>query len=225
MNAVGWPGATLFGLLVGITLWPGIAASACADETVRSEVELSTKDIGNKETALGDLIADALRAEARSDAAFIAASSFTDIPPLPKGSVTGADILKALEYGGDDVVVVKLTGDQVRRALEHGLYLYPKFNSAFLQVSGLVVTLNNDAAREERIVSVKIAGEPLQAGKVYKVAMPAPLANGALAYFKIWKKSDMDKDTGKTLEAALHDYLADHKTIAKGEERLVVKSK
>jgi hypothetical protein len=55
--------------------------------------------------------------------------------------------------------------------------------------------------------------------------MPAPLANGALAYFKIWKKSDMDKDTGKTLEDALHDYLADHKTIAKGEERLVVKSK
>lgn len=225
MRVFGRPVVALFGLLAGMSFWPGMAVPTRADETVRSEVELSTKDIGDKETALGDLMADALRAEAHSDAAFIAASSFTDISPIPKGSVTGADILKSLEYGGDNVVVVKLTGDQIRRALEHSLYLYPKFNSGFLHVSGLIVVLNPDAEPEGRIISIKIDGGSLQAGKVYRVAMPAPLANGALAYFKFWKKSDIDKDTGKTLEDAVHDYLADHKTLAKGEERLVVKSK
>jgi len=225
MKAIGRPGAALLGLLAMMALGPDAPAPARADVTVRSDVELSTNDIGAKETALGDLMADALRAEAHADAAFIAASSFTDTPPIPKGSVPASDLLKTLEYTGDNVIVVKLTGDQIRRALEHGLYLYPRFNSGFLQFSGLIVTINAGAERESRIVSVKVGSEPAQAGKTYTVAMPAPLANGALAYFKIWKKSDIDKDTGKTLEDALRNYLADHKTIAKGEERLVVKSK
>ena len=204
-----------------------VAATGFAD-TIKSEAELTTKDIDLKETVLGRLVADAIRATAKSDVAIIAASAFAEVT-FPKGNVNSNDILKALEYRDDNVVIVKLTGSQINRALEHGLYLYPKGNSGFLQFSGMVVTINPDAEKEKRVISVKIGGDPLETSKTYKVAMPAPLANGALAYFKIWKKSDIDKDTNKTLETAITGYLSDHKTIGKGdgkgEERLVIKGK
>ena len=53
--------------------------------------------------------------------------------------------------------------------------------------------------------------------------MPAPLANGGLAYFKVWQKSSIEKDTDTSLEMALNSYFADHKTITKGEDRLVTR--
>lgn len=205
----------LSGMLSGI--------GVCAD-TLKSEVELSTKEIGAKESVLGDLVADAIRAATKSDAALVAASCFEETS-IPRGSLTTADILKTLVYKGDNLVVMKLTGSQILRGLEHGLYLYPKFNSAFLQVSGLVVTIVPDGEKEKRVASVKFGGDTLDANKSYRIAMPAPLANGALAYFKVWKKSDIEKDTGKTLEAAITEYLHDHPTITKGEERIVSKGK
>lgn len=213
--------------LVGLlgTMAPMLCVTAAGfAETLKAEVELTTKDVGSKETTLGNIIADALRAAAKSDAAIIAASSFNEVS-LPKGNVTNEDILKALEYKGDTVVIVKLTGDQLRRALEHSLFLYPKYNSGFLHVSGLTVTVDPNADKEKRVVSIKVNGDPLENGKTYRVAMPSPLANGALAYFKIWKKSDIDKDTDKTLEAAVNSYLSDKKTLGKGDDRLVIKGK
>ena len=50
------------------------------------------------------------------------------------------------------------------------------------------------------------------------------LANGALAYSKIWKNSEK-QDTSVTLEAAINSYLSGHRSITKGDERLVTKSK
>ncbi len=203
---------------------PCLCALPARAEGNRTDVELTTKDISQKESALGSLTADAIRASAKSDAAFIAASSFAEETiSIKPGALTVAELLKTLEYKGDTIAIVKLTGEQIRAALEHGLYLYPKSNSGFLHTSGIVATINPTASGEKHILSIKINGSALDASKTYKVAMPAPLANGALAYFKIWKKSDLDKDTGKTLENALTAYLVDHKTIAKGDERLVAK--
>jgi 2',3'-cyclic-nucleotide 2'-phosphodiesterase (5'-nucleotidase family) len=211
----------LAGLFVAAAWMPCMAVAGRAD-TIKTEVELTSKDSGSKETTLGNLVADAIREAAKTEIAFIAASSFNEVS-LPKGNVNSNDIVKALEYKNDTIAIVKLTGDQVRRALEHGLYLYPKFNSGFLHFSGLTVTINPDGEKGKRIVSVKVDGSALDSGKTYKVAMPSPLANGALAYFKIWTKKEIEKDTDQTLEAAVNSYLNARKTITKGEERLVVK--
>jgi hypothetical protein len=54
--------------------------------------------------------------------------------------------------------------------------------------------------------------------------MPAPLANGALAYQKVWTKADVDQILKTTVEQAVTDYLATQKTVgAKAEDRIVVK--
>lgn len=203
------------------------AARPCAvrADTIKTEVELTTKEIGSKEETLGDMAADALKDSAKTDAAFIAATSFNDSASFPKGSVDISDLIDVLVYKSESVVIVKLTGEQITRALEQSLFLYPKSNSAFLQTSGLVVTVKADADAGKRVVSIKIGGNALEPKRVYRVAMPAPLAHGGLAYFKIWSKSNIEKDTDTTVETAFSDWLSSHKTITKGEERLVIKNR
>jgi 2',3'-cyclic-nucleotide 2'-phosphodiesterase (5'-nucleotidase family) len=212
--------------LVGLigTMAFSLCAAGSADTQRSTDVELTTKEIGLKENVLGDLVADAIRASAKADVGLIDASAFEDQVTLPKGKFTDADLLKALSYKSDDIYVLKLTGEQLRQALEHGLFLYPKFNSAFLQFSGMTVAVNPEGGAEKHVVSVKVNGDTLENNKTYTVAMRAPLANGGLAYSRIWKNSDK-KDTQQTLEAAINTYLNDHPTVTKGEDRLVTKGR
>ena len=211
----------------------GAALSRPSDpykDTIKSEVELTTKDIGGKENVLGNLVTDAMRETTKSDIAFLAASYFNSDYKVAKGDIQTSDVLKSLEFAGDNLAIVNLTGAQVIKALEHGLFLYPKPSSGFLHFSGLEVTISGDGDRGKRVLSVKVGENALEPGKSYKVVMPAPLANGALAYFKVWKKEDIDKKSekdldGKTLETAVKDFLKSKKKLEKGDERLTVKGK
>jgi 2',3'-cyclic-nucleotide 2'-phosphodiesterase (5'-nucleotidase family) len=190
-------------------------------DTIKSDVELTTKEIGAKEAVIGDIVADAIRASAKADAAFIAATSFSDTVALPKGNVNTSEIVDSLVYKSENIVIVKLTGDQITKAFEQSLFLFPKSNSAFLQFSGLTVTVKPDGDAGKRVASIKTDAGDIDPKKTYKIAMPAPLANGGLAYFKIWQKTAIDKETDVTVEAALNSWFTDHKTVTKGDERLV----
>lgn len=224
MRPFGRRSVALVGLIGTMAISLCVAAAGSADTARSTDVDLTTKEIGLKENTLGDVVADAIRVSAKADVALIDASAFEEQVSVPKGRFMDTDLLKALSYKSDNIFVLKLTGEQLRNALEHGLFLYPKFNSAFLQFSGMTVTVNPDGGADKHVVSVKVNGDALDNSKTYSVAMRAPLANGGLAYSKVWKNSEK-KDTQKTLEAAITGYLNDHPTIAKGEERLVPKGR
>ncbi len=211
---------SILSVILGLgSLW----TAASAAETIKTEVELSTKEVRSKETVLGDLVADAIHGTAKADVAIIAASSFASkTVTLPKGSFAPGDFIKTLDYTGDPIAIVKLTGTQITKAMEHSLFLYPNDNSGFLHFSGMVVTINPHGDKEKKVASIKINGSDVVPAKTYRIAMPSPLAHGALAYFKIWKQSDIEKELDKTLETAVNEYLASHKTITKGEDRLVI---
>ena len=211
----------LFGALA-ITL---VASTAGFADSLKAEVELSAKNIGSKETIIGNLVADAIKAEAKTDIAFIAADYFSKDFVIAKGNTSSAEILRALDAPDDNISILKLTGDQIQRGMERSLFLLPKSNSGFLQFAGMTVTFKSENDADKRVLSIKIGSDALDTGKTYKVAMPAPLAKGGLSYFKIWKPGDIQKDTEKTIQTAVMNYLSEHKTLAKGEERLVNKSK
>jgi 2',3'-cyclic-nucleotide 2'-phosphodiesterase (5'-nucleotidase family) len=199
------------------------APSTVAAAPIQVLNELSTRNVRTEESNLADIIVDAIRDVEKTDAALIAASSFTDVV-IAKGTTTPADILKALEYQDDNIVVVKLTGAQLRRALEHGLTLLPQKNSAFLQVSGIGASIDPGAEKDKRVTALRVGGSAVKDTATYTVAMPSPLANGALGYFKIWDKKAIDHDTNKTLGRAVNDFLAGVRSVgAKGEERLAIK--
>lgn len=139
--------------------------------------------------------ADVIRDTAGTDAAFLAAG-------LLKESASG-DLASLLQYPTEEIVVVTLSGAEMRKAMERSLANYPQPNQAFLQISGVAVTFSQSAAPESRVLEITVSDSPLSATRQYTVAMPATLARGALGYFKIWDKSQITKSTGITLEAAL----------------------
>jgi 2',3'-cyclic-nucleotide 2'-phosphodiesterase (5'-nucleotidase family) len=199
----------------------GISAS---QDKLTASADLTTKNVRKQESNLANVIADAIRDAANTDIAFIAASSFSE-HTIPKGSASVDDVLKALAFKNDPVVVVKLTGDKVKSALEHGLALYPQMHSAFLQVSGITVTIDSGLEKDKRVTSVKSGGSTVDDKKIYTVAMPSPLADGGLAYYRIWSKSDIDKskDPKVTLEEAVKSHLKGKSNIGSGDDRLVFK--
>jgi 2',3'-cyclic-nucleotide 2'-phosphodiesterase (5'-nucleotidase family) len=221
---------TVIGLTAGLVVAPAIVsvsyarATSLSVQTLNIENDLSTRNVRTEESNLANIVVDAVRNVEKTDAAFMHASAFGDTS-IAKGKANADAVLRAVQYREDSVVIVKLTGEQIRKALENGVKLYPQRSPEFLQVSGLTVTVDSGAEKEKRVVEVRIGNSKLDEKKTYMVAMPSPLANGALGYYKIWDKSQaIDHETSKTVGQALTDYLAGKSSIgAKSEERIAFK--
>ncbi len=127
--------------------------------------------------------ADVLRDVAKADGAFLAAGM------LSTSGYQADNLATLLQYPTDTVVVLGLTGAQVRQAFERSVSLYPQPNFSFLQVSGFEISFDAGAAPNQRVRSVSAPGGRLEDSKVYNIAMPVSLARGAYGYFKIWNES------------------------------------
>lgn len=141
--------------------------------------------------------ADCLREAASADVAFLAAG-------LLKSDFKSGELTHLLQYPTDDLVVVSLTGAQIRKALERSVSLFPSPNPAFLQLSGIEASFSKSAAPEKRLVEVTVGTAKLQDDKTYKVAMPGSLSRGGLGYFKVWTKEQVARTiVGRTIESFL----------------------
>lgn len=140
--------------------------------------------------------ADEIRAAAGADGAFLAAA-------LVKKEADKDNLATLLQYPTDQIVIVKLSGAQLRQALERSVSLYPQPNTSFLQLSGMDAAFRKSAPSGSRIVSANVGGSPIDNEKSYLIAMPASLGRGGLGYFKIWDKTKIVKTLDRTAEDIL----------------------
>jgi len=175
---------TVFALALGVLAQAAWAQSA------------SSASNGSASESGAQAAADVIHAVAGTDFAFLAAG-------LLKSNYNKDDLSSILEFPTDEIVIVNLTGAEIRNALERSIQLYPQSNTSFLQVSGMDITFKKNALPNERIASVTTPSGPLVDSKSYTVAMPGNLGRGGLGYFKIWHKGKISKSLGTTLEQAL----------------------
>jgi 2',3'-cyclic-nucleotide 2'-phosphodiesterase (5'-nucleotidase family) len=141
--------------------------------------------------------ADSLRSVAGTDIGLIHAGFLKD-------SYNPEDLSSWLNFPTDEIAILRLSGDEVKQALELGVSLYPEANKSFLQVSGLDIVFKKSGSAGNRIVSVSVNGVPLQGKKTYSVAVPSILAHGAVGYFRVWGTAKIEKIIpGKTVEDVL----------------------
>jgi 2',3'-cyclic-nucleotide 2'-phosphodiesterase (5'-nucleotidase family) len=140
--------------------------------------------------------ADIFREFAKSDGSFLAAGQIK--------TNSSKDLAALLQYPTDDLVVVTLTGAQIKEAFERSVSLYPQPNSSFLQISGFEVTFSSSGAPGQRVTAATANGSRIEDNKTYTVAMPSSLGRGGFGYFKIWDKAKITKTfEGTTVEAIL----------------------
>ena len=157
----------------------------------KSEVELiinmpdtdpPVRIIRTAETNLGNLCADAYRAQAGSDVAIVNGGGIR--VAIPAGDITYGNILSVHPFG-NALCMVEATGQEIIDALEMGSRAIPGESGGFLHVSGMTYEINTEiessivttpeglfesAPGERRVQNVKVGGEPIDLEKTYTLA-------------------------------------------------------
>ena len=92
-----------------------------------------------RETALGDLCADALRTAGGANIGLMNGGGIRG--GLPKGELTEGNLLDLLPFG-NRISVVEISGETLLRELERGLRRLPRPSGGFPQVSGLIAEVD-----------------------------------------------------------------------------------
>ncbi len=129
----------------------------------------------NFESDLGNLFADIHRLEGNAQIGLYPSGGIRR--DIDQGAVTVQELLDAWPFL-DDVVTVRMTGEQLMAALEQGLSL----ERGIMQVSGITVRYDPDRPIGQRILKVDVEGEPLQRDASYSVATGRFIANGGDLY-------------------------------------------
>lgn len=150
-----------------------------------NDSETGIRRVRNRETNLGDFVADAYKIRTNSDISLVNSGGIR--AAVLKGNITRKSLLDVNPWN-NTMCVIEATGQQIIDALEHGARNYPEENGGFLQVSGITFEINTkvenspviinekgafqsiDEKSQRRIQNVKVNGQPIDLNKSYTVA-------------------------------------------------------
>jgi 2',3'-cyclic-nucleotide 2'-phosphodiesterase (5'-nucleotidase family) len=136
---------------------------------------LPARETRSRETAIGNLVADALRWAGEADAAVVNGGGIRG--SLPEGTVTLGDVYRMIPFE-NTVVVFTLTGSELRAVLDRSARNVG--GGGFLQVSGIRFTARGGEARD-----ITVRGAPLADSSRYSVATLSFLAGGGDGYVEL----------------------------------------
>ena len=155
--------------------------------------------VRTQETAIGNLIADAMRDAVGADIAITNGGGIRADKQYAAGSeITRRDILTELPFG-NVTVLADVTGKQILGALENGFSKVEDGAGRFPHVSGMVVTADLKQPVGSRVVSVMVGGKPLDPAATYKLATNDFMLNGGDGYAGLAGKTLIGANGGKLL--------------------------
>ena len=155
--------------------------------------------VRTQETAIGNLIADAMRDAVGADIAITNGGGIRADKQYAAGTdITRRDILTELPFG-NVTVMAEVTGQQVIGALENGFSKVEDGAGRFPQVSGLVVTADLKQPPGSRVVSVMIGDKPLDPAGTYKLATNDYMLGGGDGYAGLAMKTLVGANGGKLI--------------------------
>lgn len=184
--------------------------------TIRNQVR-------TRESAFGNLVADAVRDAMRADVAFLNSGGIRGNRYYQSGQIlTREDIQMELPFN-NTVELFEVNGSQLRQALEWGIGCIETVDGCFLQVSNIKMSFDPSRPKGSRVMDIEVGGQPLDEGRTYRLGTLNFLANGGDG-FEMLKNSPRLTQTGsgKLLWEVVASYLAKQATIEpKIEGRLV----
>jgi 2',3'-cyclic-nucleotide 2'-phosphodiesterase (5'-nucleotidase family) len=144
-----------------------------------TEEDLDGENVRKAETNLGDLVADIMREVSGADAAIINGGGIRT--SIRKGGVKVKDVYSVLPFD-NYIVSIRLTGKQIREALEYGFSGIEEEAGRFPQVSGIKITYAPSAPKGSRIRELLIDGKPIDPAEEYRVATNDFMAAGGDGY-------------------------------------------
>ncbi len=208
------------------------ALKARLDESLNVEIGATVGPLDSRrnivrseESAIGNLIADAMRAATGADVAITNGGGIRADRQYDAGTVlTRKDILTELPFG-NVTVVTEIMGQRLRDALENGFSQVEDGAGRFPQISGMTVVADLKQPAGSRVVSVKVGGKPLDPAATYKVATNDFMLNGGDGYTPLTGGNVLvGPRGGKLMASTVINYIAKAgKVDAKVEGRIAFK--
>jgi 5'-nucleotidase/UDP-sugar diphosphatase len=198
----------------------------CPDgREARALDDFPAKLVRDEETAIGNLVTDAMRQRSGADAALAGGGGIRN--GIPAGPIMLGTLVNAFPFN-NTLCVVRIKGKVIVEALEHGLsrYTVESGRGKFLHVSGLRYTFDPAKPVGSRVVRVEVLGpdrfDPLEPEKTYKVACDSFQWGGGDDFTMLKGKAESSVDLGYPLRDVVEQYIVDHSPIrAKIEGRIL----
>lgn len=191
----------------------------------RNELDSRSATVRSQEAAIGNLIADAIRASTGADVAITNGGGIRANKQYPAGArLTRRDVLTELPFG-NATVMVEITGADIVAALENGVSQVEQRAGRFPQVSGMVVEVDAKRPAGSRVLSVSIGGKALDPATRYKVASNNFMMAGGDGYDALGRgRVLMGLTDGKLMASEVMAYVRRLGTVdAKVEGRIVLR--
>ena len=202
-----------------------VVAETAVELTINDPVEkLDTgapvRMVRRAETNLGDLVADAYRDAAKADIGLSGGGGIRT--SIPKGDITYGQIINVQPFG-NQVAIIRATGQQVLDALEWGARAIPGEFGGFLQVSGLTYEIDVNVPTpcksvdgvmtgiegERRVRNVMVDGKPIDPAVLYTVASTDYWLLGHGDGYTAFDGAEVIQEFTKLDNQALIDYIVD----------------
>jgi len=154
------------------------------DTTVgRTAVPLDAREslVRREETPLGRFFAELMRERVGAQAGLLNGGAIRGNRVIPAGPITKRDIRGLLPFT-NTVVLLELTGEALRAALERSVDELPRPTGHFLQTAGLVFPVDPAQPAGRRIGPITVGSRPLDPAGRYRVATLDYLARGQDGY-------------------------------------------
>jgi len=150
--------------------------------TTAIELDSRNTTVRSRETAIGALVADAMRWSAQTDTAITNGGGIRGGKVYPPGAtLTRRDVLAELPFG-NRLITLDVTGAVLTAAIENGLSRLPNPSGRFPQVSGLTIEADISRPPGSRVIAVKVGDAPLDPAKTYSLATNEFMARGGDDY-------------------------------------------
>jgi 5'-nucleotidase len=158
---------------------------------------------GTDESAMGNLLTDAMREAYNGDVALHVGVR----GELAQGELTYRDAYNSEPFG-NTIVTMTMTGKQLWDVLEVSV----NGHHAIFQVSGVRMKYDPRHAIGKRLLSVEIGGKPLELEREYRVVTSSYLAAGVGEYGVFTQGKEIE-DTYTTIRDVLASYIKQHTPI------------
>lgn len=190
---------------------------------VATELDSRNAVVRTREAAIGNVIADAMRASLNADAAIMNGGGIrAGRTYAPGSSISRRDVLAEMPFA-NKVILLEIAGKDLRAALENGLSRLPEATGRFPQVSGLTIEADIKRPPGRRILAIKVGGRALDDAKIYRLATNDFLARGSDGYGEFAKTKHLTPDyDAKLLANEVMVYLRKLGTVKTGVEGRIV---
>ncbi|MDL2206834.1 bifunctional metallophosphatase/5'-nucleotidase, partial [Eubacteriales bacterium OttesenSCG-928-N13] len=135
--------------------------------------------VRTQESNWGDFACDAFVQVTGADIALLNGGNIRKT--VPAGDITIRNVNEVFPFA-NYIVVLNISGEQIKAMLEHGYSNLPETSGGFPQIGGMTVTVDISKPKGERVSDLMIGGAPVEPSKLYQLVTNDFLAAGGDGY-------------------------------------------